>query len=75
MENPKLCIDCKHHQFGIRYFNTFIIETNLCIRNENTSLVNGKALEPYVFCENERYNNIKSDLTKCGYQGIYWEAK
>ena len=75
MENPKLCIHCKNHQLGIRYFKTFIIETNLCIRNEKPSLVDGKALEPDIFCENERYNNIKSDQTKCGYQGIYWESK
>ena len=75
MENPKLCINCKH--FIIRYYYSFGRQSPLsfCKRDSPINIVTGEFLPPFKECVTERENALRLEQERCGYQGIYWEAK
>ena len=75
MENPKLCIDCKHHQEQYQSFYGGYQYLNICIKNQPVNIIDGKAIQPYKFCESERENALRLENERCGYKGIYWEPK
>ena len=79
MENPKFCINCKHSRLiksiSPLYGAACFVNVLKCTRNSKTEVVYGLKLEPYLDCIAERENALRLEQERCGYQGIYWEAK
>ena len=75
MENPKLCIDCKHYQAQYQSYYGGYVYLNICKKNQPLNMVDGKAIPPYKFCEAEREDSLRLENYRCGYNGIYWEPK
>ena len=75
MENPKLCINCKN--VHIKYDSVYgqIYTLYFCKRNSPVDVVTGEFLPPFKECVMERENALRLEQERCGYQGIYWEAK
>ena len=76
MENPKLCIDCKHHQeYEVATPFKLSDKTHACQRKSKINIVDGYKYPPYKDCFSERENALRLEKERCGYQGIYWESK